>query len=76
MILFLFLQVSFLLVSSNRIQFMKNFVIPKENYTILNYSMPTSTSSYDETAIIQSIEFRLVIILLNTKIILLLEKPW
>jgi len=53
-------QISLILVVSNRIQFMKNIVIPSENYIIFNYSMPTSTSSYDETVITQSIEFRLV----------------
>ena len=57
---FFFLHCLLTLIICNRVQFMKNVMIESDDYILLNYSLPNSISSYDETLITQSIEFRLV----------------
>ena len=67
---FCFMQFLLVLSLSSRIQFMKNILISSNAYVIMNYSMPSAISSYDESLITQSIEFRLVnnFIIINIRI--------
>lgn len=61
MALFLLRLASLLLLAgANRIQLMRNVLVPSESFIILDYSMPNQTASYDETDITHSVEFRLV----------------
>lgn len=60
MFVILFYVYCLIFIKCHRIQFMKNANVPKDHYLRLNYTVPTKTSSDDETSLKISIEFRLV----------------
>lgn len=58
---FLFICCFFEKSFGNRLQFMKTANVPRENYLILNYTVPMVADSNDETVLVHSLEIRLVI---------------